>query len=278
MELLREPPSARSYEQLLNHYRVEKSLADQLRRASREERKAIYSRMYDELFARVPDHPNLTETADPRAVQRRNQVKLQLVRKWLAPSSAFVEFGPGDCSFAIEVAPHVASVRGVDIADHCAHEGPRPPNFELIIYDGYRLDQIEKGSVDVVFSDQFVEHLHPEDTRLHFELALSLLKPGGHYIFNTPHAYNGPHDISWFFSREPEGFHLKEWSCTELRSLLRGLGYSRVQPLWWARGLQMRLPYAYFAGSEQVLARMPWKLKTALARLMLPTVCVVVTK
>lgn len=278
MKLLRKPPPARSHEQLLNHYRIEKSLADSLRRADREERKAIYGSMYEELFRRVPDHPNLTESADPEAVRRRNAVKLALVRDWIDASSVFVEFGPGDCSFALEVAAHVKSVRAVDIADHCSHEGPRPPNFELIVYDGYRLDGIAKGSVDLVFSDQFIEHLHPEDARLHFELAFDLLKPGGRYLFNTPHAYNGPHDISWFFSRRPEGFHLKEWDYTELCSLLRDLGFSRVRPLWWGRGLRMKLPFAYFAGSEQVLARVPWKLKTALARVMLPTVCLVATK
>ena len=48
-------PSGRSYESVLNHYRVEKEIAERLRTATREERKSIYEHMYDELFAKVKD-------------------------------------------------------------------------------------------------------------------------------------------------------------------------------------------------------------------------------
>lgn len=60
MELLRPLPPHRTRKQVENHYLVEKAIAERLKAASREERRLIYSTTYDELFARVPDHPRLT--------------------------------------------------------------------------------------------------------------------------------------------------------------------------------------------------------------------------
>jgi hypothetical protein len=59
MELRESLAPDRSYEQVLNHYLVEKAIADKLKEANREERKLIYETMYDELFEKVPDHPRL---------------------------------------------------------------------------------------------------------------------------------------------------------------------------------------------------------------------------
>ena len=56
--------SQRTPEQLRHHYEVERELADRLRSASREERKQLYAGVYDELFRRVPDHPQLTWRED----------------------------------------------------------------------------------------------------------------------------------------------------------------------------------------------------------------------
>ena len=75
---------------------------------------------------------------------------------------------------------------------------------------------IDEESLDIVFSDQLIEHFHPEETELHFRLVNRILKKGGKYIFRTPHALTGPHDISKYFCDEPEGFHLKEWTFSEL--------------------------------------------------------------
>ena len=43
-----------------HHYRVELELAGRLRAAPRAERLSLYGPLYDELFRRVPNHPQLT--------------------------------------------------------------------------------------------------------------------------------------------------------------------------------------------------------------------------
>ncbi len=165
--------------------------------------------MYDELFKKVPDHPRLTKQEDPSTITKMKKSKLKLIKRFIDKSSIFVEFGPGDCLFAINLCNHVKFVYGVDISDQIRDSDNLPDNFKLIIYDGYNL-QMPENSCDVVFSDQLIEHLHPEDIEFHFEMVRKILKPQGVYMFRTPHRFLGPHDISRFFSDEAEGFHLKE--------------------------------------------------------------------
>ncbi|MGH8055857.1 MAG: class I SAM-dependent methyltransferase, partial [Candidatus Entotheonellia bacterium] len=201
----------RTLAQLQNHYAVEKALATRLKNAPRAERPLIYATMYDELFAKVPDHPRLVKREDPLTRGRRIRRALRLVQPVIRPSTVFLEFGPGDCRFAFEVCKYVQKVYGVDISQPMSRTAEMPSNFESIVYDGYRLP-LADDSIDVMFSDQLIEHLHPEDTGGHLQTAQRLLKRGGRYIFTTPHRFTGPHDISRYFSDEAEGFHLKEWT------------------------------------------------------------------
>ena len=257
MKLLKPLPQDRTYKQVLNHYLVEKAIADKLKSASREERKVIYATMYDELFRQVPDHPRLIRRKDERLTQIENESKLSLVRNFLNASDIFVEFAPGDCRFAMEVARYVKRVYAVDISDQRDQTFAMPRNFSLLIYDGYTLDKIHGSSVDLVFSDQLIEHLHPEDTKLHFELVYHILKPGGKYVFRTPHAFMGPSDVSMFFSRKPQGFHLKEWTYTELNKLLKELHFKEICAISVGKNGKKNLPYIYYQLCECMINMVP---------------------
>lgn len=261
------PTGGRTLEQLRNHYEVEKVLATKLKQATREERKVIYQTMYDELFRKVPDHPRLMRRDDEIASQIANHSKLKLAKPFIDQSTIFMEFAPGDCKFSEEVSHHVHHVYGVDISDQSGKLGNVPENFELIIYDGYNL-KLPENSVDVVFSDQLIEHFHPEDTELHFKIVKKVLKPTAIYIFRTPHRFTGPHDISGYFSDEPEGFHLKEWTYREIGQMLKTLNYSSWRGYWFAegKGILIRLPFFYFTVAEFFLDLLPKPLKKKLAR------------
>ena len=54
----------RTMEQRRAHYEVETELAARLRNSSREERRNLYTALYDELYEKVPDHPLLTRPGD----------------------------------------------------------------------------------------------------------------------------------------------------------------------------------------------------------------------
>jgi SAM-dependent methyltransferase len=278
MKLKRPLPPNRSLDQIRNHYLVEKSIAQKLREGSREERKLLYARMYDDLFRQVPDHPRLTRREDEQQTLAANKLKLSLVRGFLDKSKVFIEFGSGDCRFAVDVASYAKFVFGVDISDQRSESLYVPSNFKLVLYNGYDLEEIEKNSIDIVFSFQLIEHFHPEDTKLHFKLVHGILKHGGKYIFCTPHVLTGPHDISMFFSDEPEGFHLREWSYIGIKQMLRELNYSQIHAYRNSRGVNFIMPYVLVAMCEKLLSLFPKRYIRGVAKKLMPSVFVVATK
>ncbi len=278
MKLKRPLPDNRSYEQVLNHYLVEKAIAQRIKGSDREGRKRIYRTMYDQLFKQVPDHPRLTSREDMQSSFRNNQSKLSIIKSLTDKSTVFVEFAPGDCKFASEVARHARQVYGIDISDQRSLNETVPENFKLIIYDGYILDLMNDNSVDIVFSDQFIEHLHPDETRDHFKLAYKILKDGGRYIFRTPHAFSGPHDVSQYFCYEPEGFHLKEWTYTELIKMLNEIGYSQIFSYWSARGIKIKMVNRYFETCEKALAFLPKRHIRFCSKVAIPTILIAAIK
>jgi len=267
-------PPGRSYDQVLNHYLVERRLANQLLASSREGRSEVFGRMYDELFDRVPDHPRLARRASEEQTSRSNRSKWSFLKRHIKPSSRVLEFGPGDCRFSLEMTQQVRKVYAVDISAQYDKRAQFPDNFELIIYDGYDLDEVGDGAVDVAFSDQLLEHLHPDVVPEHLALALSKLAPGGVYVIRTPHRFTGPHDVSQYFSDTPDGFHLKEWTFCELNALASEIGYSKVRCYWAAKGFIIRIPYLFYSVLEPILNLLPQKIQRAVAKLPLPSLCI----
>ncbi|MBI3875164.1 MAG: class I SAM-dependent methyltransferase [Verrucomicrobia bacterium] len=272
-----EEKDPRSLEQKRHHFEVEHELRERLLKSNRAERTKLFATLYGELFSRVPDHPRLlrrdTEEADRRATESR----FKLLRGQLGGVKTFLEFAPGDCHLAWEVCKHVEKVIGVDISDQTGGKVKGPENFQLVCYDGYNLD-VPDNSVDMVFSYQFLEHLHPEDVDAHFEMVKRILKPGGAYIFDTPHRYTGPHDISVWFSETPTGFHFQEWTFGGMSHLLNRIGFSgwfvyrKGKPRYsWTVNF---LTYAV----EWVFGFFPYKLRKALSRRLYVSVTMLVRK
>ncbi len=279
LKLKRKLPKNRTFEQIKRHYEVEKSIAGKLKRAKREERKAIFSVMYDELFAKVTDHPRLSKRENEQKVRASNRQKLPLVKKHLSDFTVFLEFGSGGCHFASEVCKHVKQVYAVDISDQRGELFNAESNFELIVYDGYNLD-MEDSSVDVVFSDQLIEHLFDGDVEDHFKLVKRILRDKGLYIFRSPHAFFGPQDISKYFSDEPEGFHLKEWTYSEIEKILKKLNFTSWQGLWRVNRKMIKkyvkFPFCYFITVEAVLKHLSKKPQRIISRGFLPVKMVMI--
>jgi SAM-dependent methyltransferase len=269
----------RSQERLRRHYEVEKALADRLRRtASREERAKLYESMYDTLFAAVPDHPRLTHARDRAFIEHVNRGRLALVASYLRPDARALDIGAGDCTFSFELARRAQHVTAVEISEGSSALADAPKNFLLVLYDGFHLP-LTPGSVDLAFSDQLIEHLHVDDAEWHFKMIAEALAPGGHYVFRTPHRFTGPHDVSMYFtSGEPEGFHLKEWTYGELRTVLRRSGYGRLTAIWCAKGVAVRLPIWVMVAKEAALRPLPRALRRKISVLPFPSLAIAARK
>lgn len=277
MQLRKSLPSNRSFEQVLNHYKVEKKLATQLKEADRTSRKDIYSSMYDELFSKVPDHPRLTKRNDKSESLKKVGHRMAFIKRFLKREQLFVEFACGDGRLLKEAAKYCKQAIGVDISDQRDKNEAFPQNTSVVVYDGYDLSQISDESIDFVFSDQLIEHLHDEDVEHHFSIVKQTLKKGGAYAFRTPHAYCGPHDVSQYFSNIPECFHLKEWTFKDVKDVEK-IGFRKVNYYWSAKNIHIRMPRFYFSFVEAIFEKSnSYKLRKV-AQLFLPSVTCVLIK
>src|SRR5688572_4121863 len=234
------------------HYLIEKELAERLRSATKEERRHLYTEVYDELFRRVPHHPQLALSPE----QRTHQVseRLSLLQNYLQPTSTYLELGPGDCSLAIKVASRVRKVYAVDVSDQITKAIELPHNLELIISDGSSVP-VPDNSIDIAYSDQLMEHLHPDDAADQLQNVYRALAPGGVYICITPNRLSGPHDVSGYFDEVPTGFHLKEYSARDLGQMFRTAGFRKVELLAGARGSHSNIPVQLVGALESILAK-----------------------
>lgn len=258
------PDNHRSAEQIRKHYLVERELSDRLRNAPRELRRGLYTEVYDELFRRVLDHPQISLRHQAASRDDLNY-RLDLLKKHLHSNATYLEIGPGDCSLAIEVARLVRKVYAVDVSNEITKEVALPDNVELIISDGSSIP-VPAGSINVAYSDQLMEHLHADDAIDQLRNIYASLAPGGRYICITPNRLSGPHDVSQYFDEVATGFHLKEYSATELSKLFKAVGFRKLQVMVGARGFHLTTATPVITALEWLLARAPHALGRTLAR------------
>jgi SAM-dependent methyltransferase len=204
----------------------------------------------------------MEEESARAAVIKQNLI---MVGRFLRPSSRLLEVGSGDCGFAVEAAKRVRAVYAVDVSREIAGRRPLPANVSLLITDGSNIS-VPDGSVDVIFSSQLMEHLHPEDAVEQLGNIHRALAPGGVYLCVTPNALSGPHDVSRDFDDVPTGLHLKEYTVRELLILFRAAGFSRVRALAGARSFYREVPVSPLQVFERLLMKFPERPRKFLAR------------
>lgn len=225
----------RAPERLIAHYVLERQLAEQLREAPAEERTRIAGQVYRRVLAELPDHPmNAAVQQLPRPERAARYLLPHLGR-----DVRFLEIGTGDGRLARYVASKCKSVLAIDVSDFLDPAADAPENFRFALTPGVTIDA-EDGSIDLAFSNQLMEHLHPEDAAAQLREVYRVLRPGGHYICRTPNRMLGPGDISCYFDYVATGLHLKEYTFRELAELMKSTGFRSVKyrieaagRVWW---------------------------------------------
>ena len=246
-------------EQVRHHLRFERELTEELLTSSPEDRWEAFERCYGRLYRELP----WLHAAD----------SARELGDWPTligpPPRRVYEVGSGQGGLAGALAAHGYDVVATEVTRERGGERAEWPGLSWAHTDGVHLDRFApRAAFDAVVSNQVVEHLHPDDLVAHFEGAHALLRPGGRYVLETPHALEGPADISAVFGEErPIGMHLREYTYGELARVARRAGFARVAaPLGLPARVRARLalsvrpsgPYlAYLRGLEAALGRIP---------------------
>lgn len=240
----------------------ETRVANQLRTVGQKARTSLYSRVYDEYAEQFPEHL----PKDSKDAERIARYETLFLRRFLSPSTTMIEVGPGKCHLAFAIAPLVAKIYGVDVAAESPRTPETPPNFEWRPTDGIHMP-FDSDSIDFVFSNQLMEHLHPDDAMAQLREIHRVLRKGGSYICVTPSRINGPHDCSAYFDDLPcpiqagdyqaTGLHLKEYTTRELLALFKDANFRSVQAWIGARGRYIALPSAIITSVEAMLRMIP---------------------
>jgi len=249
--------------ELRQHYEIEKSLAQRLRSANADERRGLYSIVYDELYSRVP----WLKSEMFRSREHDVSIQKKLLAPFLKKNLTFLEVGPGDCSVSVAVSKLVKQAVAVDVSEVVKKGWNKswPKNLKFEISDGVSLP-VAHDSVDLAYSHQLMEHLHPDDAVEQLRQIHHALKPGGRYVCVTPNRLYGPSDISGFFDdQEATGLHLKEYTNRELARLFRRVGFKRLHILIGAGGHYFVSPLFPAVILEWLLRLLPHRMSRRVA-------------
>jgi SAM-dependent methyltransferase len=252
----------RSADRVLAHYVLERELSNRLRRASREARSLVYTEVYRELYALLPDHPQRRPNPNGSA---RVDGQLYRIAGRLQPQSVFLEIGCGDAALGFAVARQVRTAYGVDVTDALIDFAAAPRNFRFLCTGGVEIP-LPAEAVDFAYSNQLLEHLHPDDAADQLREVYRVLKPGGRYMCITPSRVTGPHDISCYFDYEATCLHLREYDYGSLCALFRDAGFQHFSCSASIRGRELRLPYAAIRALESSLLSLPAPIRARLTR------------
>jgi SAM-dependent methyltransferase len=253
----------RSVERLQAAYLVERSLRERLMAAPCADRGRLYTAIYEELFRSLADHPQHRRSPADKAQRIASQ--RAFLAPHLNPRTRYLEIGCGDATLTFALAGKVAAAYGLDVTPELVATAEAPGNFRFVQTAGTDI-ALPAGSIDLVYSNQLLEHLHPDDAVLQLREVHRVLRPGGCYLCRTPNRVSGPHDISCYFADTAQGLHLREYDAAALRRLFREAGFKAIRFFLVLRGHQIVLPYPLLALAERAMAAAPSPLRRRLAR------------
>lgn len=251
-----------------HHWDMERSLTTRLMASTPETRWATFDDCYSALYRECPWLNSL-----PQPTAADDDFAFRHYLKIIGPTPLDIyEVGSGEGRLIRYLAAHGHRCVATEVTRERSAERAKVDRVEWHKSDGVHLANFEPaGRYDVVLSTQVVEHLHPDDLSEHFRGTRAILKPGGRYIFTTPHAYFGPADLSRvFLLAKPEGMHLKEYRYGELVEALHAAGFERLAAVFVAPNVvRRRLPLVFQSALYlRYLMAMERTLAPALPRLM----------
>ncbi|MHC4560801.1 MAG: class I SAM-dependent methyltransferase [Planctomycetota bacterium] len=208
-------------------FELERILRERILGSLKNERNAIAEQAYTELFEKFPDHSVFLITSE--AAERKGKLGAGLILPLSQRGSKVLEVGCGRGEVLRALAERGRICTGIEVSRDMMQLCDKI-DVKVVYGVADSLD-FPAGSFDVVFSQEVLEHLHPEDVPGHFAEAFRVLRPNGILAVETPNRQTGPQDISRGFTRVAEGLHLKEWTVRELIQMFQKAGFVKIRGL-----------------------------------------------
>jgi ubiquinone/menaquinone biosynthesis C-methylase UbiE len=154
----------------------------------------------------------------------------------LFQNRSVIDFGCGYGLSTELLSKYASKVYGIDCVEACIHSAQtmfqNVSNMEFRLIDNLKLPFAD-NSIGAAYSNDFIEHIHPDDALFHLQEIHRVLEPGGAYLFWTPGKNTGPHDITKAFYPQRRGFpslgsHIQEYTFEALSALLQQAGFTRI--------------------------------------------------
>jgi SAM-dependent methyltransferase len=231
-------------------YEFERRLADGLRATPRDGRPRAYAETYDTFYG------FLQETGDLHPETPRGDLtySVAVLRSVLRGPCSVLEVASGTGHLALWLAARGHQVVATDVSEvplAILRQRAAGTGVSVVKTSAVTLDV--PGEFDLIWSNDLLEHLHPEDAETHLRAAWTRLKPGGRYILVTPNRYGGPFDISAGYDPVARGLHLKEWTYRELEAALVAAGFRHIRTTSPASHLEWRVRRRLRPSSEATL-------------------------
>jgi 2-polyprenyl-3-methyl-5-hydroxy-6-metoxy-1,4-benzoquinol methylase len=223
------------------HYDVEKDYARRILQTPKgsEERRKLFTLAYSDVIG------NIIQAYDPGGGETNDSVMLSaLVTSLLASrgpswrSSKVFDLGCGGGGLLAALAKAGLDVYGVDTSESSvvrAKQGLAAFGKDGQVSNEDFLDYVPPAKFDAIVMDNVIEHIVPDTISDILEKCYANLADGGFLVVITPHLFSGPHDVSKYFlplCAKAEGFHLREFSFTDLYGSLTEAGFSEIRGCW----------------------------------------------
>lgn len=234
-------PSKEDYkstkEHLRKHYKLEKELAKKILESDPDNRNRVMKNAYRKLYEEIEWHSEDKKNTD----LKRKKSLYQKIKPFLPESGKIIDLGCGAGGLCQILSEKGYEVTGVDIIlEDNLIDSPR--DFKYLKKDiTNELAEVEY-EFDIAISNQVIEHLHPNDVPDHIATVAKILKKDGKFIIRTPSNLGYPSDVSKYFDRNPKGFHLKEYSYSEIEYLLLQNGFRQALVPLYNTLLKLKTP------------------------------------
>jgi 2-polyprenyl-3-methyl-5-hydroxy-6-metoxy-1,4-benzoquinol methylase len=228
------------------HYDWEAAFADLIRnsRKSSGERRAVVAAAYDGLIVILKE-------------KRRRQGKVldcmgfcpgqveEICTVAGPPPRSVLDVG---CSTGVLVASLLQrgyAAKGIDVSGDCIAEARN--RLEALGADAegkllsgdFLAHDFGEARFDLIYSNDVLEHIPPDEVLDFLKKAHSLLNPSGLLWLITPNRWTGPGDATILrhpWGTEARGLHLKEHTLRELNQALQRCGFVEVHSRLWSDG------------------------------------------